>query len=190
MRKYYVFFAYVGMNAWLWSTIFHIRDFNFTEKMDYFSAGAYVLYGLFYAVIQVFRLHAKGASRGIITCWAAICLACFLAHISYLAFITFDYGYNMLANIMVGSIHGLIWVYYSVCNWHIPHARWPAYLVVMLTLAMSLELLDFPPLLYIIDAHSLWHLATIPITAWWYTFLCRDAVYHTSNIKDKGGFRM
>ena len=37
------------------SMIFHTRDFNFTEKLDYFAAGASVLYGLYYTPIRVFR---------------------------------------------------------------------------------------------------------------------------------------
>jgi hypothetical protein len=43
------------------------------------------------------------------------------------------------------------------------------------TAAMSLELFDFPPYYRVIDAHSLWHLATIFIARGWYGFLIRDA---------------
>jgi hypothetical protein len=52
----------------------------------------------------------------------------------------------------------------------------PLALVVVMTVAMSLELLDFAPVARVIDAHSLWHAATIPIALGWWTFLCNDAV--------------
>lgn len=52
----------------------------------------------------------------------------------------------------------------------------PLALVVVTTLAMSLELLDFAPVARVIDAHSLWHAATIPIALGWWTFLCNDAI--------------
>lgn len=37
-------------------------------------------------------------------------------------------------------------------------------------MAMSLELLDFPPVLQSIDAHSLWHAATIFPAYMWYKY--------------------
>ena len=40
--------------------------------------------------------------------------------------------------------------------------------------AGMLELLDFAPLWRAIDAHCLWHLATVPITLWWYDWLIED----------------
>ena len=52
----------------------------------------------------------------------------------------------------------------------------PLLLVGSTTLAMSLELLDFAPFFRIIDAHSLWHLSTIPLAVAWWTFLATDAV--------------
>jgi len=55
-------------------------------------------------------------------------------------------------------------------------ANWtPAILVLLTTLAMSLELLDFPPHARVLDAHSLWHAATIPLAVWWWDFLVKDA---------------
>jgi hypothetical protein len=41
---------------------------------------------------------------------------------------------------------------------------------------MSFELLDFPPIFRLIDAHALWHAATIPLTVAWWTFMCNDAI--------------
>jgi hypothetical protein len=34
---------------------------------------------------------------------------------------------------------------------------------------MALELLDFPPFLWILDAHALWHLTTVPLIPLWYS---------------------
>jgi hypothetical protein len=42
--------------------------------------------------------------------------------------------------------------------------------------AMSLELLDFPPLLQAVDAHALWHLSTVPIAYLYYRFQREDAL--------------
>jgi hypothetical protein len=41
---------------------------------------------------------------------------------------------------------------------------------------MSLELLDFPPILRVLDAHAAWHAATIPLALAWWDFLVKDAL--------------
>jgi hypothetical protein len=40
---------------------------------------------------------------------------------------------------------------------------------------MLFELLDFPPLLGLLDAHALWHGATAPLAYLLYSFLEADA---------------
>ena len=52
----------------------------------------------------------------------------------------------------------------------------PGILVVLTTLAMSLELFDFAPFFRLLDAHALWHAATIPLAMGWWSFLCSDAI--------------
>lgn len=49
-------------------------------------------------------------------------------------------------------------------------------LVLLTTGAMTFELLDFSPWFRVIDAHALWHLATVPIAALWYEFLIEDSL--------------
>lgn len=186
MRNYYIVFAYIGMNTWLWSSVFHIRDFPSTEKLDYFSAGSYVLYGFFYAPIRVFRLYDLKHYGLIVSLWGSLCFVALVTHISYLTFITFDYGYNMMANVVIGALHGLVWIIYSFKHYgHRPSwVWWPVVTVAALAGAMSLELFDFSPFFYVVDAHSLWHLATVPITWFWYRFLIRDAEWehhHAAN---------
>lgn len=40
------------VNAWFWSTVFHARDFPWTEKLDYFSAAGLIVAGI---VVQFVR---------------------------------------------------------------------------------------------------------------------------------------
>jgi hypothetical protein len=61
----------------------------------------------------------------------------------------------------------------------------PLALVIVTTMAMMLELLDFAPFARIIDAHSLWHAATIPIALGWWTFLCNDAIELEGSLSGK-----
>ncbi|KAF9537420.1 Post-GPI attachment to proteins factor 3, partial [Lunasporangiospora selenospora] len=116
--------------------------------------------------------------------WGVVCLVPLLLHISYLAFIHFDYGYNMAATATVGVIHNLWWLGWSFANRkERPYAWEPTLGVMLVTAAMCLEILDFPPLWGIFDAHSLWHAATIPMIPLWYRFLLKDTEWEVRHMK-------
>ena len=168
LKTYYVLLGIFGMNAWVWSSIFHVRDFLFTERADYFSAGASVMYGLFYTPLRLFNIHQRdvGGVQRYIYVWGGICALAFLAHVYYLSFITFSYSYNMAANVVIGMMQNLLWISYSITRSNSNRGLWvwtPVFVVVYVTCAMSLEIFDFFPFADALDAHSLWHAATVPV---------------------------
>ncbi|KAI0438773.1 Per1-like-domain-containing protein [Xylaria telfairii] len=190
LRRYYELFAYFGMASWVFSTVFHTRDFAVTEQLDYFGAGASVLYGMYYALVRVARLDLPTPRRrSLLRLWTVLCCALYAAHVAYLKFWKWDYTYNMTANVVVGMVHNLLWTYFSWTRWRETRqswAIWPSVLVAWVMLAMSLELLDFPPLWGALDAHSLWHLGTIVPTILWYNFMLKDSqdLAKTATLKD------
>ncbi|KAJ3127107.1 hypothetical protein HK098_006804 [Nowakowskiella sp. JEL0407] len=127
----------------------------------------------------------------------------------------FDYSYNMIAGVVLGIIWLTGWLIWGVLHWGgIPSRRpiwelwfghgidipmhsvrkvgrgryyaWKIVIVVIATaMAMSLELLDFPPIYDTFDAHSFWHAATIPITFVYYDFFVDDAIWEHRRIKGK-----
>lgn len=173
LRKYYVAFSYIGIVSWVFSMIFHTRDFDVTEKLDYFAAGANVLYGLYYTPIRIFRLDQERppVKATLLRLWTFTCVSLYAAHISYLTFWHWDYVYNMAANVAIGVVNNILWSGFSYRTYQRlkkPWAAWPGMIVAWIILAMSLELLDFPPFWGLVDAHSLWHLGTVVPTIWWY----------------------
>lgn len=174
LRPYYQWYAYFGLQSWIFSMIFHTRDFDLTEKLDYFGAGAFVFYGLYYTPIRVFRLDRSSPRRqSLRRIWTYICILLFLGHVSYLSFWTWDYTYNMAANVAAGVVQNVLWSWFSFRSYQHskkPWAAWPGLIVAWIVLAMSLELLDFPPWMGLLDAHSLWHLGTVGPTIWWYRY--------------------
>ncbi|GAM88072.1 hypothetical protein ANO11243_061020 [Dothideomycetidae sp. 11243] len=180
LRKYYLGFGYLGLVSWTASMIFHTRDFGPTEKLDYFAAGASVMYGLYYAPVRIFRLddEADRVRQSVLRLWTLLCAGLYAAHIAYLSFWRFDYTYNMAANVVVGIVQNLLWTWFSVGRYSKSKRAWtiwPGLIVAWIVLAMSLELFDFPPWWGMLDAHSLWHLGTVGPTIWWYNFLVKDA---------------
>jgi post-GPI attachment to proteins factor 3 len=170
LRPYYLLLGYFGLASWIFSMIFHTRDFNITEKLDYFAAGASVLYGLYYTPIRLFRLDRPAREYTLWT-WTMFCIGLYIAHVTYLTCWSWDYTYNMAANVAVGIIQNVLWTWFSITRYRKLHKTWtiwPGLIVAWIILAMSLELFDFPPVWGMIDAHSLWHLGTVVPTVWWY----------------------
>lgn len=172
-------------------------DKTWTERADYFSAGLAMIYGLYYTIVRLYHLYTKprlliyGSSsrHRFLAPWGAFCSLLYVAHVFYLSILPrFDYGWNMKVNLVVGLMYNLLWMAYalpnppfqrfrSVPNKPAPsYASKPAKVAVAMICAVSLEIFDFPPWWRIIDAHSLWHLATIPIIQQWYLFLIEDSL--------------
>ncbi|KIJ63364.1 hypothetical protein HYDPIDRAFT_92761 [Hydnomerulius pinastri MD-312] len=198
LRPYYLTWAYVSMNAWVWSAVFHTRDLPRTEKLDYFSAALAILYALYYTVVRMFNLYSGGLENThkldgdqrprMRLVWSSLCIIAYLAHITYLSILPrFDYSYNMAFNLVLGLGHNLLWLLYSLPvsflhrypyapkTYRPPFAYKAGIFVFLTTAATALELFDFPPLWRILDAHALWHLSTAPIAKFWYEFLIEDS---------------
>ena len=172
LRPFYVVLAYIGIVTWTFSALFHTRDFAATEQLDYFAAGASVLYGLYYTIVRIFRLDLPTPRRrSLLRAWTGTCIVLYLCHVAYLKFWHWDYTYNMAANVACGIVQNVLWSWFSYDRYRKSRriwAMWPGVVVAWVLVAMSLELMDFPPLWGAIDAHSLWHLGTIAPTVLWY----------------------
>ena len=178
MYKVVVFHFFLAENAWFWSAIYHCRDFPFTEKLDYFSATSLVLFSLYFCVYRwSFNLSFKNHNFIRWSSGSVLVLA-YCGHISYLLFVKFDYQYNMLFNVTFGITSCFLCVMYWLYNrytlnyvWKIPATS------VLAGLLLCLEILDFPPYFWILDAHSLWHLFTIPLPLLLSSFIIDDQLY-------------
>ncbi|KAJ1673214.1 hypothetical protein EV182_005674 [Spiromyces aspiralis] len=185
IRPWLLLFVVVGTWTWAWSAIFHTRDFPFTEKMDYYSAGLSTLYLFFVGLVYLFEIRDGVTIRRL-----AVTLAIpYLLHVGYLQFVHFDYSYNMAANAGVSLLSAVVWAGSAYQSYKRGYSLWwkPLVLIGLTVAAFSLEAFDFPPLMDTFDAHSLWHLATIPIIDAWYDYLIRDASWKhhiTQHTKD------
>ncbi|XP_065507200.1 post-GPI attachment to proteins factor 3 isoform X1 [Caloenas nicobarica] len=167
-----VAFAWVSLNAWFWSTVFHTRDTAVTEKLDYFCASAVILHSVYLCGVRTLGLQRPA----LISILRAFLLLILAAHISYLTLVRFDYGYNMAANAAIGLLNVAWWLRWCART-RLPHG-WKCAAVVLLLQALALlELLDFPPFFWVLDAHALWHIGTIPLNVLFYSFLTDDSLY-------------
>ncbi|XP_072343797.1 post-GPI attachment to proteins factor 3 isoform X1 [Scyliorhinus torazame] len=174
MYRTCISFAMVTLNAWVWSTVFHTRDTLLTEKMDYFCASSVMLYSIYLCCVRTLGLTRPWTA----SLFGALLIVLFGCHVWYLTYVHFDYGYNMAANILIGLINVLWWLCW--CLWNrarLPYV-WKCMIVVGLLHGLALlELLDFPPWLWVFDAHAVWHFSTIPVPFLFYSFLIDDSLH-------------
>ncbi|XP_062503653.1 post-GPI attachment to proteins factor 3-like [Corticium candelabrum] len=167
----------VSVHAWFWSTVFHCRDWPLSEHMDYFCATSLTVVQMFCQQVRIW------GGRSPFRSWKMIALGLFdglvfAGHVSYMSFVSFDYGYNLAFNISLGVMMAATWMIWCYQNYQERPYVWKCCLfLVLLSAAMALEINDFPPWWGLFDAHSLWHLATVPLTFLWYSFLVDDGVY-------------
>ncbi|XP_076857097.1 GPI-specific phospholipase A2-like PGAP3 isoform X2 [Brachyhypopomus gauderio] len=168
------FHGKVSLNAWFWSTVFHTRDTYLTEKMDYFCASAVILYSIYLCCVRTLGLRRPGVSSMV----GVLLILAFTSHVSYLTFVSFDYGYNMAANATIGMVNLLWWLCWCWLHRRALPYWWKCGVVVLLLHGLALlELLDFPPLFWVLDAHAVWHLSTVPVHFLFYSFLIDDSLH-------------
>jgi hypothetical protein len=169
-----VLMSAVTMCAWIFSTIFHIRDLLVTERLDYFFAGATVLSGFHGLLIRVFRLDRDPTKRK----WASItCALMYLFHFIRLNY-DWSYTYNMQANIFVALLQYLLLLKLGYDHYQRDPkgTLWtkPPLLILTVVLAMTFEVFDFFNIRFQLDAHAMWHLFTVLPGYWLYDFLYAD----------------
>lgn len=159
------------INTWVWSVAFHIRHTPVLERLDYFSVDTFVATGLLAAITRTLRL-AKPLQLLTAATAVTAALAC---HISYMAFRKFDVAWNMKLCISVGVVTAGMWLTWAASgsNRH-PGKRQLVKFIVLVHAALVFEVLDFPPLWDLLDAHALWHALTVPLAALLYDFMAAD----------------
>ncbi|KAF5279257.1 hypothetical protein FQA39_LY18301 [Lamprigera yunnana] len=168
-------FAIVSINAWFWSTIFHARDFPFTELMDYSCAFSLVLISCYCMCLRILR----NVPPIVLCILTVLFVGFFFNHTVYLSSGQFSYSYNMELNILIGGLTAFSWFAWCVWNRKQQPYTWKCALFVTLAaLSTLLELIDQPPLFFIYDFHSLWHLSSAPLTVLFYNFVIEDLVTH------------
>lgn len=175
----YVWFAYglVSLNAWFWSTIFHTYDVYFTEKMDYFCSFALIMYQFDSFFV---RYLLETGRRRLLGSIVAMSLVFFMFHIAYLTRVEVNYDYNMAVNFMLGFSNCICWLVWCFKKYYFDHQTYVwqcAVSIGLLGLSFLLEVYDFKPLYWVLDAHGLWHLFTVVIPVFWYNFLIDDSYY-------------
>ena len=74
MRAVWTLYGLVSVNTWFWSTMFHSRDYEFTERMDYFCAFSVVAYSLAAFLLRLFGANWNFKAVASVVACAAVFL--------------------------------------------------------------------------------------------------------------------
>jgi post-GPI attachment to proteins factor 3 len=109
--------------------------------------GTSDLYGLYYTPIRIFRLDQGGRkAKSLLRIWTVLCIAAYTAHVTYLKWYSWDYTYNMAANVTAGIVQNILWSWFSVEKYRRlkkPWAAWPGFVVAWVLVAMGSRVVGF-----------------------------------------------
>ena len=210
VRGHYVMLLFscgITILAWLFSTIFHIRDFPITETLDYYFAGLTMMVGFYLIIARYFRLYLPQRKLAK-TVFTGLCTIMYTCHIIRLVH-NWLYTYNTQVHLALAAFQYIFWallcfslyslysfkekensIYFKPRNYlQLSHtlfpdffcssckrlSLYPLFLCFLMSLGMSMEIWDFPPVFSLVDAHSVWHFATIiPFYCGWYDWFIWD----------------
>jgi len=174
--KMWSFFLLVAVNTWIQSAIFHARDMPETEVLDYH--GATLFLAVTFGSACLYNLPETWPMKRALFFGPIPVFTFWVSHVCYLHLVKFDYGHNMKFAVGLGTCASIMWVVWGVRNWRKKKNGVCKLLFAILGpyLVLPFELLDFPPVLGVLDAHACWHLATVPMSCSWASFI-RDELY-------------
>ena len=169
------------ITVWIASTVFHCRDTDSTMMFDYFSVLFGGLMNIAAATDAIF-FHNKPHNPAHRNILFSLLVLTWLSIVGYMTFVEFDFFMHTIASIIIGITGTILWsIWYALNRRTVSHAWMMALASVSLfPLLIAFELNDFPPgPMGLADAHSFWHLTSIPvavlITAFFFQESKRDA---------------
>ncbi|RDX76560.1 Post-GPI attachment to proteins factor 3, partial [Mucuna pruriens] len=169
-------YGILSLNSWFWSVIFHSRYYELTKRLHYSSSVVLLGYSFILAILRSFNIKEE-AIRVMIP---APMISFVTTHIMYLNSFKLDYEWNLKVCVLITVAQLATWAIWSGGSNH--PSQWKLRFIVLIgSLAMSLEIYDFPPYQGLLDAHALKQAITIPLTCLWWSFIKDDATFLTSN---------
>ncbi|CAN6860556.1 unnamed protein product [Brassica oleracea] len=174
----------------------YYKDVDITKRLDYSFATAVLGFSLIVSILRTFDVRVEAARVMV----SAPVLALVTTHVLYINFYKIYYVpffsstfsvslmlftcWNMIVCVVMGTAQIFLWARWAAVSRH--PSNWKLWVVVIASgLAMLLEIYDFPPYGGYFDAHSIWHLATVPLTILWWSFIRDDAEFRTSSLLKK-----
>ncbi|CAN7127946.1 unnamed protein product, partial [Brassica rapa subsp. narinosa] len=159
-------------------------DVDITKTLDYSSAIAILGFSLIVSILRTFDVRVEAARVMV----SPPVLAFVTSHIMYINLYKLDYDiqkifvsflkpilffvlrWNMIVCVAMGVAQLFLWARWAAVSRH--PSNWKLWVVIY----------DFPLRM---KAHSIWHLATIPLTVLWWSSIRNNVEFRTSSLLKK-----
>jgi hypothetical protein len=176
MTPYLQLYALMASNAWIASTVFHMKKTQNAIFYDYVSALLVLCCGF----LLIFRRICALTAPSFLFFFPLSVIASFFSYRVYLMvflpqFVSFDNHLKVCISIaVITTAIWIVWIFWengARRTMTMKKSKKIALLVQLWFVAASmLEIFDFPPFYRTFDAHSLWHAATVPLGFLFYYF--------------------
>ncbi|KAF7638596.1 Post-GPI attachment to proteins factor 3 [Meloidogyne graminicola] len=194
-RNKWLIFGKIGLITWIASILFHSCDHWITETFDYCSAFALILYTFYISICfslpLINSLYFKYLERITQNIFG---IGIFSFYLIYLKIIyskpIFDYSFHIKCCTLIGALTGIIFIFWIFFECLKGRKRISMLILISTLIICFISIafdvfLDFPPIFWIFDAHSFFHLFSIPIPLLLSEFLYQEAKLNYKNLKIK-----
>jgi len=174
IRRMYLIYASTACLAWIFSAIYHARDTSWSEYLDYAFSDIFVGFGL---IVSIQRSWNFKSTRNVAL--AYIFGSIYTAGQVIWFYIRRDYGENTRwagATTAIFTVHWLVYVYRFGAQRRSFVWKVVAFQIIGWLVSMN-EFFDYSPFFDLLDAHAIWHGATIPLGSLWWPFIVDDAAF-------------
>jgi len=154
----------------LCSFLHHGRETELFELLDSISSVLVVTSSL-----ALLAHRALAGKHGKLIFLATVAL--FVAHLVSVVLLRPDHHHLFQVNFVISATHVSFWTAWILFNWAEGPHMMVGLLAILLTLASNLlSLLNFPPLLWLVDSQALSHLVSAPTPLLWGNFAVSDCL--------------
>ena len=181
MQYWLMLYSTIATICWFSSAIYHSKKTKNTTQLDLITALLFIITGLF---LVIRRIYDKNANYYSILMISSILYIFWGIRAYYMLQNQISFDNHMKTSIFLVILTTTLWflwllyIHYNNKTHINSKVKYLCFICqIWLILASALEIFDFPPLYGIFDAHSLWHLVTIPLGYVWYIFWNIDKIY-------------
>lgn len=115
MYRQYIYLLVISIMGWVFSTVFHIRDFALTETLDYFGASLIILFNNYVITVRVFQIFNDPKRLQLAKTLFVVVYGLHVLKLWH----NWDYTYNVNFHLAISLVTIGLWGYHSINTYRV-----------------------------------------------------------------------